>query len=205
MNRRFLMVCGLTFALSLPVARAQTSAQMAAAQKLAKTTCFLCHGEGGLSISPTFPRLAGQQAAYVEAQLKAFKDQTRGDPNALAYMYGMASQLHPAMMKALGEYFQSLTPAPAKAEPAKDVSAGKDIFEHGIPSLNVPACQTCHGSKAAGLGQFPRLAGQHTAYIVMQLRAFKSGVRASPIMGPIAHNLTEAQMNDVADYVRSLP
>lgn len=207
MKRSFVIACGLAFALGLSLARAASSDDMAAAaaQKLAKTTCFLCHGEGGLSVSPTFPRLAGQQAAYVEAQLKAFKDQTRSDPDALAYMYGMASQLSDNMMKALGEYFQTLTPAPAKAEPAKDVAAGKDIYEHGLTSLNVPACQTCHGPQAAGQGQFPRLAGQHVAYLIKQLRAFKSGVRASLIMGPIAHNLTEAQMNDVADYVRSLP
>lgn len=209
MKRPLLIACGLVFALSLPVARAQSraasTAERAAAVDLAQGKCFLCHGEGGKSLSPLFPRLAGQQSAYVVAQLKAFKNQTRSDPDAVAYMYGMASLLSDRMMKALGDYFQSLTPVVAKDEPPKEVSAGKDIFEHGISSENVPACQTCHGAKAAGMGMFPRLAGQHVAYITKQLQAFKSGVRASPVMNSVASNLTEAQMQAVADYVRSLP
>jgi cytochrome c553 len=139
------------------------------------------------------------------AQLKAFKNQTRSDPDAIAYMYGMASLLSENMMKALGDYFQSLEPIAAKDEPPKEVAAGKEIFEHGIASQNVPACQTCHGAQATGTGLFPRLAGQHVNYIVKQLHALKSGVRASPIMNSVASSLTDAQMQAVADYVRSLP
>lgn len=209
MNRPLLIACGLMFALSLPAAQAQSRAEgtaaRAAAVQLAQSKCFLCHGEGGKSLSPEFPRLAGQQSAYVVAQLKAFKNQTRSDPDAVAYMYGMASLLSDNMMKALGDYFQSLTPVKAKTEPTGEVSEGKDIFEHGIASENVPACQTCHRAGATGQGLFPRLAGQHTQYIIKQLNAFKSGVRASPIMNSVASNLTAAQMQAVADYVRSLP
>jgi cytochrome c553 len=56
-------------------------------------TCGTCHGTNGRSVSPTFPNLAAQTAPYIEAQLKAFKDQTRADPDAQAYMWGMAAQL----------------------------------------------------------------------------------------------------------------
>ena len=41
--------------------------------------CSSCHGLEGRSISPTFPRLAGQRAEYIEAQLTAFRDHTRPD------------------------------------------------------------------------------------------------------------------------------
>lgn len=209
MNRAFVIACGLTFALGLPVAQAQSraasTATRAAAVQLANGKCFLCHGEGGKSLSPLFPRLAGQQSAYVVAQLKAFKNQTRSDPDAVAYMYGMASLLSEKMMKGLGDYFQSLEPVAAKEEPSNEVSAGKEIFDKGIAANGTPPCQTCHGATATGTGLFPRLAGQHTAYIVKQLQAFKTGVRASPVMNAIASNLTETQMKDVAAYVRSLP
>jgi len=209
MNRPFLAACGLVFALSIPIAQAQsradTSAARAEAVKLAHGKCFLCHGEGGKSISPLFPRLAGQQSAYVVTQLKAFKNQTRSDPDAVAYMYGMASLLNERMMKALGDYFQSLEPVKAKKEPAAEVSKGKDIFNNGIASQSVPACKSCHGAKATGSGQFPRLAGQHVAYLIKQLHAFKNGVRASPVMNSVASSLTDAQMQAVADYARSLP
>jgi cytochrome c553 len=209
MNRLFVIACGLAFALNLPIVLAQsrvtTTATRAAAVNLARGKCFLCHGEEGKSLSPLFPRLAGQQSAYVVTQLKAFKNQTRSDPDAVAYMYGMASLLSDEMMKALGDYFQSLQPVAAKQEPSNEVSAGKEIFDNGIAAKGLSACRTCHGPTAAGAGQFPRLAGQHVAYIVKQLRAFKSGVRASPVMNAIASNLTEEQMQDIAAYVRSLP
>ena len=34
--------------------------------------CSSCHGPDGRSISPTFPRLAGQQKDYIVAQLRPF-------------------------------------------------------------------------------------------------------------------------------------
>src|SRR6516164_4411449 len=55
--------------------------------------CSSCHGLNGNSISPTFPRLAGQRAEYLETQLKAFRDKTRADPHAHTYMWGMAAHL----------------------------------------------------------------------------------------------------------------
>ena len=48
--------------------------------------CSSCHGMEGKSVSPTFPRLAGQQKDYLVLQLKAFRDHTRADPHAHTYM-----------------------------------------------------------------------------------------------------------------------
>src|ERR1700682_6573415 len=66
------------------------------AHQLAETTCANCHGVSGRSTSPTFPNLAAQTVPYLQAQLHAFRDQTRADPDALSYMWGMASQLRDA-------------------------------------------------------------------------------------------------------------
>ena len=55
--------------------------------------CESCHGRDGRSISPTFPRLAGQQKNYIVEQLKAFRDKTRADPHARTYMWGLAAGL----------------------------------------------------------------------------------------------------------------
>jgi len=81
-----------------------TDAQKNALRKTVET-CGACHGVNGRSVSPTFPNLAAQQAAYIELQLKAFKDQSRADPDAQAYMWGMASQLSDAAISALAGYF----------------------------------------------------------------------------------------------------
>jgi len=68
-------------------------AQEADAAKLAAQVCASCHGPRGDSISPAFPKLAAQRPEYLENQLKAFRDRTRADPMAQAYMWGMTSQL----------------------------------------------------------------------------------------------------------------
>ena len=64
-----------------------------------------CHGVNGRSVAPTFPNLAAQTAPYIELQLHAFKDQSRADPDAQAYMWGMASQLSDATITGLANYF----------------------------------------------------------------------------------------------------
>ncbi|MEJ8814366.1 c-type cytochrome [Variovorax ureilyticus] len=58
-----------------------------AARKVAGSICASCHGPGGVSTSPVFPRLAGQQELYLVAQLKAFKSKTRGEQDAHDYMW----------------------------------------------------------------------------------------------------------------------
>ena len=78
-------------------------------------TCGTCHGVNGRSVSPTFPNLAAQTAPYIEAQLHAFKDQSRADPDAQAYMWGMASQLSDPMISALAGYFAAQPPRRRKA------------------------------------------------------------------------------------------
>ena len=54
--------------LALPVA----DAGGASAEPAAATVCAACHGEGGRSVAPAFPTLAGQQAEYLQKQLIDF-------------------------------------------------------------------------------------------------------------------------------------
>src|SRR5215469_10712071 len=85
-----LALLGLAW-LPLGAAAQATSASDAAAVKLATQVCSSCHGPGGNSVSPTFPRLAAQQEAYLVAQISAFKNGSRGEKEAHEYMHGMAS------------------------------------------------------------------------------------------------------------------
>src|ERR1700686_2410413 len=94
-----------------PTADTITDAQKAAIHKTIET-CGVCHGVNGRSVAPTFPNLAAQQAPYIELQLKAFKDQSRADPDAQAYMWGMASLLSDSMITALAGYFAAKPRAP---------------------------------------------------------------------------------------------
>lgn len=66
--------------------------------------CAACHGEGGEG-QAGFPRLAGQHAPYVYAQLKVFGTQLR--PHGVVMQVETRS-MKPAEMRAVAEYVQSL-------------------------------------------------------------------------------------------------
>lgn len=174
-----------------------------AAIKLATQVCSSCHGPGGNSVSPTFPRLAGQQEAYLVAQIQAFKDGKRNEQEAHDYMLGMTTLIDSVTAEALARYFaRQPVPKGISGNPAQ-VAAGKKIYEQGIPD-QVVACSTCHGAHAEGNGIFPRLADQHAEYIVRQLSVIQRNLRNSPVMHGIIKNLKPEDMKDVATYLQSL-
>ena len=64
------------------------------------------------------------------------------------------------------------------------------------------SCASCHGATGiSAIGTFPNLAGQKDAYIVKQLADFKSGARTNMMMAPMAANLSEQDMADLAAYL----
>jgi cytochrome c553 len=172
---------------------------------LVTRVCSTCHGQGGISISPMFPNLGGQQVVYLETQLKAFRDRSRADPHAQAFMWGMAAQLTDAAITEIAAYYASQRPAPGKPAGREEIAAGKKIYEEGIPAQLVPPCQSCHGEKAAGNGPFPRLAGQHRPYLERQLGAFISNARANEIMHENSKNLTALQISQIAAFLSAQP
>ena len=67
-------------------------------------------------------------------------------------------------------------------------------------------CSACHGANGISIApNYPNLAGQQAAYIVKQLTDFKAGTRTDMLMSPMAANLSEQDMADVAAYFSSLP
>jgi cytochrome c553 len=180
-----------------------TNAQEITLQKTIET-CSACHGLNGRSVAPTFPNLAAQSAPYIELQLHAFKDQTRADPDAQAYMWGMASQLNDASISALAAYFSKQTAAQGKSGNATLIAEGKKIFVEGVPGRQIPACASCHGAQAQGNGPFPRLAGQHAPYLLKQLLVIQSVLRTAPVMHGVIKDLTRDQMQAVVAYLESV-
>lgn len=177
----------------------------AQAQRLAVGVCGTCHGPKGNSEQPKFPRLAGQNPDYLAAQLRAFKAQTRGDPDAIGYMWGMAGNLDEAVINALGQYYAAQKAGVGRRGDAALITRGKDIYEHGIESAGVPPCQSCHGPAAEGGGNYPRLAGQHAQYVLKQLNSFQNNMRDVAIMHGVAQGLKLAEMRAVAAYVQAKP
>jgi cytochrome c553 len=168
-------------------------------------TCGTCHGTNGRSVSPTFPNLAAQTAPYIEAQLKAFKEQTRADPDAQAYMWGMAAQLSDAQISELAGYF-SKKPAPAagKSGGPAAIARGKQVFEEGVPARQIPPCASCHGAHGEGLATFLRLAGQHAPSLLKQILVIQNALRNAPVMHGVVKELTRDQIEAVVVYLESI-
>ena len=62
-------------------------------------------------------------------------------------------------------------------------------------------CFACHGQNGASTqSKYPILAGQHLYYLYVQLKDFKSGYRASEIMGPVSKSLEKPQMMKLAKF-----
>ena len=168
-------------------------------------TCLACHGMEGNSANPEWPNLAGQHASYVARQLKHFKAGERTNP----LMSPMAMTLADQDVEDLAVYYASTTPRPTgEAEPSK-VKLGERLYRAGNPSAGVPACAGCHGPSGAGNpgASYPRVGGQHAVYAAAQLRAYKSGARATDpnaIMRTITARLTEQEIDAVASYLQGM-
>ena len=79
----------------------------AAAGKSKSGVCAACHGAKGVAVLPGYPSLAGQNAAYLEQALKAYKNKQRTNPQAMI-MQPQAAMLSDADIANLAAYYSSL-------------------------------------------------------------------------------------------------
>jgi len=67
------------------------------------------------------------------------------------------------------------------------------------------SCVACHGVKGISPNpQWPNLAGQQEQYLVLSLKAYRDGDRNDPIMAPLAKNLSDEDIENLAAYYASL-
>ena len=204
MNRSWTVAGFLALAVifTTPVLAADAAADQTRAEAIVGERCSLCHGKGGESASPVYPRLAGQHAEYVARQLADFKSGKRNSET----MKPQAEPLTPEEMVALGTYFEKRKAGGRRAQDSELVAVGKYIFAQGNRYSGVPACASCHGATAHGTPQLPRLAGQHPRYIEDQLKQFNKRERTNDnaVMHTVASKLTELETHAVAEYVATL-
>ena len=89
---------------------------------------------------------------------------------------------------------------------AASVDKGKALVEKGN-------CAACHGAglNVPVLPIYPKLAGQYSDYLFYSLKAYKVGGgnpqygRNNAIMGALVQGYSEADMQDIAAYIASLP
>jgi cytochrome c553 len=196
-----------TFASAAHAAQNEKSAVPPRELQAKMAYCENCHGVSGRGFQGYYPipRLAGQQAEYIKNQLQAFIERRRTNN----IMFNVAHVLNPAMLDALATSFQNLDPKPLVITAPKElVSDGRKIYEEGLPTADIPPCASCHGPGAKGDGQFPRLAGQLSDYVINKLKNWTkergqdpAKPDASAIMQPIAHSLSDQQIKAVAAYL----
>jgi cytochrome c553 len=169
------------------------------------TACLPCHGGGtaGAQAAPTFPKLDGQHAAYLEKQLREYMSGKRKSDIMAPLIGGLKKQQIPGM----AAHFASQAPARGAAENQELAARGKVLYEEGNRATGVPGCVGCHLPNGAGYQRYPRLAGQLQTYVVQQLVDFKSGKRSNDrarVMRLVAGRLTDDEMKAVAEYLAGL-
>lgn len=169
--------------------------------------CVTCHGMDGVGdASGAFPRLTGQAGWYLYKQLKDYATGTR--PNDV--MSPIAGALDDRQMADVAAYYAEQEARSAEMPQADPLTLqeGGVISAMGIPDKGVAACVNCHGPAGRGLPpSFPYLAGQYPAYVELQLRLWRDGVRRNDplgVMAVIARALSDEEMRAVSLYFASV-
>ncbi len=180
--------------------------------------CAGCHGEDGNSIAPIFPRLAGQNEAFLGRALSDFKAHLRSDPSMEAFAAGLSSQ----DIRDVSAYFSSQKPVVAKIGEDQYVdddeeipvtpeliAQGATIFQAGNEASGVAACSACHGPTGSGNAPagFPALKGQFLPYLIKSLNDFREGYRTNDdgaMMRTITKKMTQDEINAVSAYLSNL-
>jgi cytochrome c553 len=82
-----------------------------------------------------------------------------------------------------------------------NADAGRNKSSMCVGCHNIPGYKTAFPS----VYSVPRLDGQHGAYIVSALRAYKAGERAHPSMRAVAASLSDQDMADLAAFYSTVP
>jgi cytochrome c553 len=178
--------------------------------------CFACHGASGVSVAPTFPRLAGQRADYLYHRLVSFKRADPKDPYySVSPMTPNVANLSDTDMRDLATYFSSQSPPASAAAAAAPVTKGEALFAAGDPARGIPPCQGCHGAEAGGpsisggqYAAYPSLRGQYAPYLIARLTSFRKNLPHDTtndfIMGGVAQTLDDESIQAIAAWLSSL-
>jgi cytochrome c553 len=178
----------LYYALQKP-ARAQTpAAGNAAAGKKAAAACGACHGDTGVSGNPATPSLAGQDAQYLAAATKAYKDGARKDES----MKGPVAELDERAMRDIAAYYAAQSPQALNVRRPLTLAEWAD------------RCDRCHGPNGNSADPLmPRLAAQRVDWLEQVLNDYRSGARKSSAMAAMSALMSERDVKDLsAHYAR---
>jgi cytochrome c553 len=161
--------------------------------------CMACHGEGGRSIQPLVPSLAGQPSFYAITQLFLFREGRRSNEVMIAVAKGMSDNDLREFSDLIGKLPPPLPPASSAVDTQR--------MERGAILARQHRCASCHGADYAGGKQVARLAHQREDYLTQTLRDFHSGKRLgyTSAMNEALAGIPPAALAELAHYLANLP
>ncbi|WP_341918225.1 c-type cytochrome [Hydrocarboniphaga effusa] len=168
--------------------------------------CARCHGEHGNGRDGAFPRLAGQQRAYLLESLRAYASGRRQGGAMQSALAGLSD----GTLRQLADHYAALPATSVDhdiGDGEGDVQRGSRIADEGLRDRRVPACGSCHEPNRPRSARIPTLSGQPAEYLAQQLRLFKQQRRGGSdhahLMQPVASGLEDADIDAVAAYYAS--
>ena len=164
--------------------------------------CTWCHGPSAQGYLPA-PRLAGQKYQYLLKQLRSFSEHGRNNPFSRMYMWPAAANVSLQAARYLASYLSKLSPKTADDGNRELVSMGRAIYQEGVPDSNIVACVACHGPRAQGFAEIPRLGGLSYTYLQKRLVQWHEGYDAAAMhpMPHVASKLSPQQIAGLASYL----
>ena len=170
--------------------------------------CIGCHGIKGYQASfpevHKVPMISGQSAGYIMSALNAYKKGERKHPT----MRGIADSLNEQDIADVAAYYSASGVVEGAAAPGK----AADGNAKAMALVAKGNCASCHGENFSKPidPSYPKIAGQHSDYLFVALKAYKaegSAVvgRGNAIMGGVAKQFSNAELKELANYVGSLP
>ncbi|MBI5897945.1 MAG: cytochrome c4 [Rhodocyclales bacterium] len=194
-----LLLYGLSLVSANPGATAATPDRIAS---IASERCEACHGVGGQGNNSMFPKLSGQNEAYLVQQMFNFKSRARRS----SVMEPQLADLSGEDIVLLARHFSNRALRGTPASDPQLATMGRKIYAEGNPASGVAACHVCHGPAAHGGQMLPRLAGQHAEYLELQLRRFieRSRTTDQTLMHSVAMRMTDEEIRAVSHYLSGL-
>ncbi len=163
--------------------------------------CASCHMQNGWGKKDgSFPVIAGQHRNVLIKQLEDIRSRKRDNPT----MYPFTEPGSIGGLQGIADVTAYIASMPSDPHPGRGsgrkLVLGKSIYQQH--------CMQCHGKNGLGNNAnfFPRLKGQHYAYLLRQLKWIRNGYRknANPVMVNRVKTLSNAELSAVADYLSRL-
>lgn len=158
------------------------------AGRSAAQACSSCHGADGNTTTTEMPTLAGQDAVYLAASLRAYA----GGQRDHAQMLTATAELSDADIDALAAFYAQQEPIARKV--------------HRPPTIAelIERCDRCHGIGGNSTNpRYPSLASQHQRYLARVIETYANGGRHNSMMSAMSRPLRSADIEALAAYYAS--